>query len=59
MGKNTGDGHRQGQIKDRKQFLNPKTGQYVKMDTNTGKFISTKNTPFKGVRQYSDKINVK
>ena len=51
MGKNTGDGHRQGQMKDRKQFYNPKTGQYVKMNTETGKIMSCKDTPYKGVRE--------
>ena len=50
MGKNTGDGFRQGQQKDRKQVFNQKTGQYVKIDTSTGKFMSSKETPFKGIR---------
>tara|TARA_E500000178_G_C16974785_1_gene732800 strand:- start:608 stop:820 length:213 start_codon:yes stop_codon:yes gene_type:complete len=50
MGKNTGDGFRQGQQKDRKQVFNQKTGQYIKIDTETGKFMSSKDTPFKGVR---------
>ena len=50
MGKNTGDGFRQGQQKDRKQIFNQKTGQYIKIDTETGKFMSSKETPFKGVR---------
>ena len=50
MGKNTGDGFRQGQQKDRKQIFNQKTGQYIKIDTETGKFMSSKDTPFKGVR---------
>ena len=40
MGKNTGDGHRNGQMKDRKQFYNPKTGQYYKINTETGKIMS-------------------
>tara|TARA_X000000950_G_C13556335_1_gene513683 strand:- start:230 stop:418 length:189 start_codon:yes stop_codon:yes gene_type:complete len=50
MGKNTGDGFRQGQQKDRKQVYNQKTGQYIKIDTSTGKFMSSKETPFKGIR---------
>ena len=50
MGKNTGDGFRQGQQKERKQVFNERTGQYVKIDTETGKFMSTKDSPFKGVR---------
>jgi hypothetical protein len=53
MGKNTGDGHRNGQMKDRKQFYNPKTGQYYKINTETGKIMSAKDTPYKGVRQHN------
>ncbi len=53
MGKNTGDGHRNGQMKDRKQFFNPKTSQYYKINTETGKIMSAKETPFKGVRQHT------
>jgi len=49
MGKNTGEGHRTGAIKERSQVLNPKTNQYVKRDAITGKFISSKSTPYKGV----------
>lgn len=55
MGKNTGEGFRQGQQKDRKQIFNIKTGQYIKIDTSTGKFMSSKDTPYKGVRQKSGK----
>lgn len=51
MGKNTGEGFRQGQQKDRKQVFNNKTGQYIKIDTSTGKFMSSKDTPYKGIRQ--------
>ena len=51
MGKNTGEGFRQGQQKERKQIFNKKTGQYIKIDTTTGKFMSSKDTPYKGVRQ--------
>ena len=53
MGKNTGDGYRSGQMTDRKQVYNPKTGQYVKMNTETGKIMSSKETPYKGIRQHS------
>ena len=53
MGKNTGDGHRNGQMKDRKQFFNPKTSQYYKINTETGKIMSAKETPYKGVRQHT------
>ena len=49
MGSNTGDGYRVGAVKDRKQVKNPKTKHYVKIDTNTGKIIASKGTPYKGV----------
>ena len=55
MAGNSGKGHRKGQIKDRKQFFNPKTGQYVKMNTETGKIMSNKSTPYKGVREHTSK----
>jgi hypothetical protein len=48
-----GDGHRNGPVKDRSQVLNPKTDQWVKRDTDTGKFMDIKKdgNPFKGVRK--------
>ena len=55
MAKNppTGDGHRKGAVRNRSQVLNPKTGRYVKRDTETGKFMDQKadDKPFKGVRR--------
>ena len=50
MAKNTGTGGRTGIIANRTQTYNPKTGLYVKKD-ETGKFIKTKETPFKNVRR--------
>lgn len=50
MGGNTGDGYRNGQVKDRKQVFNQKTGQYVKINTQTGRIMGSKETPYKGVR---------
>ena len=50
MAKNKGNGGRTGVITNRTQTYNPKTGQYVKRD-ETGKFIGTKETPFKSVRR--------
>lgn len=49
----TGDGHRNGAVKDRSQTHNPKTDQWVKRDTETGRFMDVKQdgTPFKGVRK--------
>jgi hypothetical protein len=48
-----GDGHRNGPVKDRSQVHNPKTDQWVKRDTDTGKFMDVKKdgNPFKGVRK--------
>ncbi|WP_367916277.1 hypothetical protein [Leadbetterella sp. DM7] len=45
-------GGRHGAIKDRSQVENPKTGLYVKRDTETGKFMDVKTTggKFKSVR---------
>jgi hypothetical protein len=48
-----GDGHRIGAIRDRSQTHNPRTDQWVKRDTTTGRFIDQKadDKPFKGVRK--------
>lgn len=48
-----GDGHRNGAVKGRSQTYNPKTEQYVKRDTSTGRFMDVKQdgTSFKGVRK--------
>jgi len=55
MAKNppTGDGHRRGAVRNRSQVFNPKTGKYVKRDTDTGRFMDQKadDKPFKGVRK--------
>jgi len=48
----SGDNRRHGAVKDRSQVKNPKTNQWVKRDTKTGKFMDVKtsdNKPFKGV----------
>lgn len=53
MAKNgkSGDGHRNGAVKDRSQFLNPQNGRYTKRDTETGQIMDVKSDgkPFKGV----------
>jgi hypothetical protein len=53
MAKNgkTGDGHRNGPVKERTQTFNPKTETWVKRDSNTGQFMDGKEDgkPFKGV----------
>ena len=48
-----GDDHRKGAVRDRSQVLNPKTEQWVKRDSDTGKFMDVKQDgkPFKGVRR--------
>ena len=53
MAKNTGKNHRKGAVKDRTQVFNGKTQQFIKRDATTGKFISSKNTPYKGVTKES------
>ena len=49
MAKNTKEGHRVGAVKERTQVFNEKTGQYIKRDTTTGKFISSSTNKYKGV----------
>ncbi len=51
MAKNTGDGHRNGAVKSRSQVYNPGTGNFIKRDADTGKFMDVKSDgkPFKGV----------
>lgn len=51
--KPTGDGHRKGAVRDRSQTLNPKTRNWVKRDSESGKFMDVKQDgrPFKGVRK--------
>lgn len=46
---------RVGAVKRRIQVYNPKTHHFVKIDTNTHRFIDQmdkKNVPFKGVRKH-------
>lgn len=44
-------GGRHGAVRDRSQVFNPKTEQYVKRDSDTGRFMDVKQdgTPYKGV----------
>ncbi|MEA5429222.1 hypothetical protein [Arcicella lustrica] len=46
-------GGRHGAVRERSQTHNSKTDQWVKRDTETGRFIDVKQdgTPFKGVRK--------
>jgi len=50
----SGDNKRHGAVKQRSQVKNPKTGLWVKRNTQTGKFMDVKTSdqkPFKGVRK--------
>ena len=46
-----GDNHRNGAVRNRSQFKNDRTGQYVKRDTQSGRFMDNSKHPFKGVRR--------
>ncbi len=56
MATNTGNGYREGSVRDRTQVQNPVNGNYTKRDTDTGRFIDQKKggEPFKGVAQEKD-----
>ena len=49
----SGDGRRHGAVRNRSQVKNLKTGQWVKRNADTGRFMDVKQdgTPFKGVRR--------
>lgn len=50
----SGDNRRHGAVKIRSQVKNPKTGIWVKRNTENGQFMDGKTsnrTPFKGVRK--------
>ena len=49
MARNTGTATRTGAVKNRTQTYNEKTGQYIKRDATTGRFMSSKSTAYKGV----------
>jgi len=53
MAKNTGKDYRCGEVKKRSQMWNPKTGDWTKRDSESGRFIDGKQDgrPFKGVRK--------
>ena len=53
MAKNTGEGYRRGEVRDRFQTYNPVTDTWTKHDSETGRFMDGKQdgTPFKGVRK--------
>ena len=49
----SGDGHRNGAVRNRSQAYNPKNDHWVKRDADTGCFMDQKadSKPFKGVRK--------
>jgi hypothetical protein len=51
--KKSGEGVRHGAVKDRSEIYNSKTEQWVKRDTEAGRFMDVKSdgSPFKGVRK--------
>lgn len=53
MAKNTGEGFRRGEVRDRSQVQNPQNGAWTKRDSDTGRFMDQKQDgePFKGVRR--------
>lgn len=48
-----GDNRRQGAVRGRSQVRNPRTGNWTKRDTGTGRFMDQKTSGgrFKGVRR--------
>ncbi len=59
MAKNTGKNTRKGAVKDRTQVLNPKNDMYMKRDATTGKFISGKSSPYKGITKEKNEKKTK
>lgn len=49
----SGDGHRNGAVRDRSQVYTPKTETWVMRDKETGRFMDQKQngSPFKGIRK--------
>jgi len=54
MATNTGSGFRRGSVSGRSQTQNPKTGQFVKRDDGSGRFMAAKPGPYKGVAHEPD-----
>lgn len=58
MATNKGNISRKGAIKSRSQIFNPSTGNFIKRDSRTGKFLEVKSDgkPFKGVRKEATEV---
>jgi len=59
MGRNTGNGTRIGLIKSRKQAYNPRTKQYIKINTDTGKIMGSSSNKFKSIRVVKKKSTIR
>ncbi len=53
INKPVGDNARRGAVRDRSQTFNPRSGDWVKRDSDSGRFMDRKADPkpFKGVRK--------
>lgn len=53
MAKNTGQGYRHGEVRDRSQVFNPQNQKWTKRNDTTGQFMEQKSDGehFKGVRK--------
>jgi hypothetical protein len=53
MAKNTGEGYRKGEVRERSQMPNPNAPGYLKRDAKTGRIMEGNEgpKPFKGVRK--------
>ena len=53
MATNSGNNSRRSVVKDRSQVYNPATGNFIKRDSTTGRFMEVKKdgTPFKGIKK--------
>jgi len=50
MAKNTGEGYRKGEVRERSQFQLP-NGDWMKRNTDDGRFMDRSENRFKGVRR--------
>ncbi len=56
MAGNTGKSYRKGAVTGRTQLEHPKKkGMFLKRDTKTGRFMSSKTSPYKGIKKENSK----
>ena len=58
MAVNTNNNTRKGAVKKRSQYYNEAKKTYLKRDKETGRFISGKSTPYKGVSKENAKNSI-